>query len=470
MPINPMTLAQTLPANEYKMGGGLGGYMSGMQLADYLDNMDRARNWDNLQMNSETNKYNNEIADNPVKEAERAVKINNANLTNELFKSGDMQEVARAKIREQLDKINTDQSSNAIARLNNQSSFMFNLGKELSEGVISPIDATAYQARVEEGRKLGINLPPTLNPETMQKIIKMGKIASITQEEIRQVRSTEKSQTFQKEMQADRLASQERQAASRNANRGLSTDPWRQIIQRTIAKEDLSEKDIRGFVGALIYQVKSTPYLAELDRSRKEASSSWKMAGNKKTPEMAKYKTSEDYAESVFRNNLEQYLLGQTMSLLDGKSIVDDNTNPVGSIGPDSVQGIVGIIKQVVSNEGGLPNEQRTNQGVSQSPVEKGSAPTSPSSGKANSSLVGPNPEDSIAGVMNSPYVTQMIEKHSNTLGNVPPDKIIEMIKEASKKNKQAREFMDSFPSTFGINPPNILNKVKENTQNLYRK
>lgn len=366
MPINPMALSQTLPGNDYKFSGGLGGFVSGMQLADYLDNMDRGRMDDDLQRASSANKLQNELLDNPLLAAQREQKLNEANTTNDMYNSGDMQEMARQKVRTEIDNMKTKQGENAVARLGQQSDFILETSKRIESGDLNPLDVGGWRSWSEQGSKLGLTLPETLDPESMTKLRKMGQVASITKQEMARTRELDKTQTFTAQQNKLNRESNERIAQTRASNTGRSSNPMNRIIQEVMNKDEVSGSDISQFSSALVTNFRNSPGGQQLQQVRKDASDDYRTAGTKRTQEMIDAGSPAEYANRKAMKFIQDNIVPTVLSFLDGKTLTNDSGEPIGTIGQGAKPLVTQKVMEAILKNKELFGNEGTTQGSTQ--------------------------------------------------------------------------------------------------------
>ncbi len=120
--LNFSSLAGLLPTNGYKPESGIGGIQSGIQLADYLDSMDRTRRMDDLTFQSETNKFENELLDNPMKESDRALKLAQSGFDKSLIDDGTKRQAIDLELQTKLEQLSKTKGDNAVQAVTNQAS------------------------------------------------------------------------------------------------------------------------------------------------------------------------------------------------------------------------------------------------------------------------------------------------------------------------------------------------------------
>ena len=120
---------------------------------------------------SNLNKYYNDVADNPLKDSERATKMSQLGADKELIDSG---EYARRKVADTDSVVarTKETQQDTITKENmNKGNWLVELANDLDKNPINGIDdQPRWDAYVKEGDKLGVKLPPVADQRTVQMI------------------------------------------------------------------------------------------------------------------------------------------------------------------------------------------------------------------------------------------------------------------------------------------------------------
>lgn len=175
--VNPNfgTLAALLPQNGYKPESGVGGIQAGIQLADYLEAMDRTQRMDDLTYKSESNKLDNEMANNPILELERKLKMSQLQGEQALEDSGLKQQGREADIQMKLETLQQTSGDTVVKAVTNQATLAEHYMNLEEQGQMTDNMRQQYQAQF---RRLGLNVDlMSGNPKSKIQLARMALIA-----------------------------------------------------------------------------------------------------------------------------------------------------------------------------------------------------------------------------------------------------------------------------------------------------
>lgn len=367
--INLANIANMLPANGYKPSGGVGGIQAGIQLADYLDSMDRGRRMDDIDYQTAQNDLANKLKDNPLLDAKRQLDLSKTGLEQSSFDSGKQRELMDTSIEQKLSDLRGKIDNETVAALGRQSEVAFNLQKELENGDMTQ---ERYSGYVDRLGKLGVKLNPQLgDPQSMQLIARIAKAAPQTikfaQEQLIQGQREEGQQTLEHirggyHVQSARITAD---AQRDKASNTIDTKDQDQLTQNQIrAKKIIGTDDILAFAGALNDDIKKS-----LDsEDYKNSSAGWETDWNRK-PELRKYFEDKGGHNAYLEIMNKEWIVTKKADImtekLAGKPLFDDQGNKVTSIGPNSKKIIIDVLlgkpvssKQPLSSNAQVPQDK----------------------------------------------------------------------------------------------------------------
>ncbi len=358
MAVNLNALAQSLPANNYKLDGGLGGAVSGMQIADYLDNRERGTRSDDLEYEAKQNELMNALADNPQKELARQLALTKGGAEQDLFKTGLPQQAAKMKIEDEIKTIQMKEGPRALAKLEEQSNYWEALAESHSRGTLEQ----NRELFVKQGAALG--LPPINfnDPNLGATLAKYKQRAADTKEVLGRLRVQHDQQNWQGGENRENRASAERIAQSRNTGGvKLSSNPDNNVINQMMAKSEITDDDVRRLSVAYDNKLKAGADGAALEPMRKSFETQWTITKNKKDrdPEMKLYDSAQAYSTAKMTEWRAQKVAEQIVSQMSGKPLIV-NGKVVGEIGESSQNMIADL---VTKQSTGGKNEQTKGSG-----------------------------------------------------------------------------------------------------------
>ena len=315
MAINPATLSQTLPQNDYHLSGGLGGYVSGMQIADYLDNMGRGRRSDDLEYATKQNELENAQLDNPLKQAVRQLSMSKTGAEQNLFNDGTAQEAMRAKVNNEIETAYAARGARGVKELQDQGDFFHQADIAIKSGNMTP---EIWQDHVKKGAAIGLKLPPVLDPDTVEKIGKYAKVGLLTRQQAaaRQTQAEHESFTAtQNELNRKSALEIARTRVAAGMNKGSADNAF---IRAVDDAEEIADSDVSRYITAI--QNKNKTLLSVLEV---QAQSSARSQFAAQTPEWRKAHGNDPskWAKEEAQKEVTNHVIDDTLRSLQGKRV-----------------------------------------------------------------------------------------------------------------------------------------------------
>lgn len=323
---NLAVIAQGLPQNVPGGPGIISGHTAGLQLADYIDNMDRARRMDDISYLSEQNKYENEMADNPLKEAERLLKLSQAQATQETFDSGLAQEAQRTELQDKIDAAIAKRGERAVTEMKNHADLAVAANNEASSGMMSPDRYEFYRKQFAAN---GMKLPA--NPlEGMKIFSQIAKNAHMTKEHLAKI--AEQENKAQLDIDAKQVQSADNKAMTQAMkdvaeiqakNRGNTGSPEDQLMRELEKKSIFTPNDLLRSRAAIEADIKKSLTPQQIELMGKNATSEWQL--DKKLKE--KWPNVNEYIDHVIKQKIDDDITNRIITWFAGKTVIGTNGN-----------------------------------------------------------------------------------------------------------------------------------------------
>lgn len=422
MPVNLNTLAATLPGNNYKLDSAIGGAVSGMQIADYLDNRERGTRYDDLEYSQKLNQVNNEMADNPQKELARKLSMSKTGAEQEMYDSGLAQQEMQAKAKDAIATVEQKEGTRGLQRLVEQSDYWDEVYKAHKAGTLQD------QAAVFQKHGAALGLPPiNLNdPNLGKKLQAHFDAAVVTRKLAGELVKQRQMQTWTGTQNDNKNATALAVAQARNTGGPkMSSNPDYNVINQVRYKaeqgEPVTEHDILRISVANENRFKATAGDSLMSRSKLEQD--WILNKNNKKDrpaDHALYSTAQDYAEAKIKSERAERLAEQAISQLSGAPLVVQG-QIVGTIGDDTRD----VIKAIVNKQpiGGTTNAK-----------DSGSVGANPGQVKSSAGqAAGPAGPSATVTPLSEAHLTSTLEQISKRLGTTEPTKLLEALKKAKQ-------------------------------------
>lgn len=374
MPINPAALAATLPGNNYKLDGGLGGYVSGMQIADYMANMPRAQRDSDLEYDAKKNELDNAMLDNPVKELTRQLSMSKMGAEQDLLNTGKPQEAMRLKVENEIEKVHAERGTRGVKELQDQADLFWEGKNKIDSGLM---DEKSWQDFVNRGKKVGLNLPPVMTPDVQQQIRKHGEVAAVT----REMAGRRVVQSMHEQWQSGENRSRERSAlevararAAATGSRGSADNAF----VRAVDESDIIEpSDIPRYAVAMANKQKGALSAVMQSSMKRELITEWNAERDPKK-RAAMGPSAIEYAEKKIQVMLHQDVVDTTLRSLQGKTlkmpdgttrVIDENAKPL------IEQLVKGVPTNATPTQGKSPQGSPAPKGSDQAPQGKAAGP-----------------------------------------------------------------------------------------------
>lgn len=415
MAVNLNALAASLPANNYKLDGGLGGAVSGMQIADYLDNRERGTRSDDLEYEAKQNELMNALADNPQKELARQLALTKGGAEQDLFKTGLPQQAAKLKLEDEIKTIQMKEGPRALDKLEEQSRYWEALSEAHSRGVLDQ----HRDLFVKQGAALG--LPPVNfnDPNLGATLAKYKQRAVETRDVLGKLRVQKQQQDWQGgENEADRKNRLE--MARIAAGKQRSTVPENNMLMDIQAKDTIEEKDLTKMTTIMDLRLKQTGDMAALEKDKASLRNIWSPNPKKQVEDkshfgikMKDYKSDEAWAEAVINARKAEEISSKIEAYLMDKPLVIKGET-VGVIGENAADKLREVVykRYGVDYKGGNTNARQNSptQGVAAGATPQAAGPSKAPAVKP----VKARTEADVTPALVSGFKTQILGKYKN--------------------------------------------------------
>lgn len=378
MAINPAALAATLPQNNYKLDGGLGGYVAGMGIDDYGINMRQAQADAGLEHQIRQNDFTNMQADNPVKELTRQLAMQKGGAELDLYKTGRPQEAMRLQVENEIEKVHAERGTRGVKELQNQADLFWEGDNIIKSG---GMNATRWADFVSRGKKIGLSLPPTFTPEVAKEIEKNAALSSITRELAgkRVVQSMHETwQSGENRRREGSALEVARARAAASGNRGAADNAF---IRAVDDSDVIEAADVSRYAVALENKQKGVLQSVVTAQARRDAITEF----NTKPKEWReKNGPASKWADEQVNSMLREQMVDSTLRSLQGKTIkMEDGTTHV--IGENSKSVIEKLVKGVTTNATKTQGQSQSGSGRTTS---QGTKPAGQAAGAEKKSSV----------------------------------------------------------------------------------
>lgn len=363
---NLSSLISLLPKNGYTPKGAIGGIQAGIQLADYLDSMDRSRRLDDINyetslLEPEAKRIANEQAlanlsttnaklqefeeASPSRRAKNLLDQTTTEFKQKQYDSGRMSTIADLEFENKLDELAKTKGDNAVKLVQSQGDLALKFQEETKDGMLTD---QRYQMYRNQFKLLGIPLPPTLDdPKTVLMLSKIAKGALVTAEYVNKHEEAERQRNTYKDI-----------AKIRSDSASIYKDQDDYIMNTIVRKEEILPDDIRKFSVAMEKDFKSSMEGSKVFEQANDAAASLWATNPKLRKEWENKGGKKAYIETVLRGFLVEQKAEQIINRLSGKVLKDSKGSVISnSISKKDKSSIMNLLEGKSSSATGSEKE-----------------------------------------------------------------------------------------------------------------
>lgn len=215
------------------------GALAGIQGAYAMRAGDDAQTMNQLSIMENLEKLNQEIADREMYDTERTKKITTNKYDTEDITSGRRLDRDIVKVDTEKENLKGKKQDNEIKQRQEQENFMVQLAEEIKTNDFNPYDGR-WNERRDEGKKLGLNLPPFL--ENKDKMFIINKAKSIVNNAGQQRRMAEITHTGEENLRTNVLPTIAGRASTEESMAGINHGyRMKEIQEQNKGKSEVAE-------------------------------------------------------------------------------------------------------------------------------------------------------------------------------------------------------------------------------------